>query len=66
MADNSTLLEIIHTKYKKQDGILRLLSNEVAWAASRNEKPKICVAFSEIKGTYQIFIEIYLLVLQDF
>ena len=51
MADRETvLLEVINTKHKKNGGVLRLLSNTLAWIPHGSDSPKLSCAYSEIKG----------------
>ncbi|XP_074637920.1 general transcription factor IIH subunit 1-like [Acropora palmata] len=50
MADRETvLLEVINTKHKKNGGVLRLLSNTLAWIPHGSDSPKLSCAYSEIK-----------------
>lgn len=48
--DESKMLEIINTKYKKNPGILRLLTNRITWTLQGTSAPKIDCKYSEIKG----------------
>jgi len=48
--EESKMLEIMNTKYKKNPGILRLLTNNITWTQHGSSMPKIDCKYSEIKG----------------
>lgn len=50
MDAENVLLFIDNVRYKKNNGRLKLLSDQMMWTADGAEKPKLIYGYSEIKG----------------
>lgn len=50
MAGEEVLLISEHVRYKKNNGKLMLLSDKIMWTAEGADKPRLCYAYSDIKG----------------
>ncbi|EDO49292.1 predicted protein [Nematostella vectensis] len=49
VSESSVLLTVINTKYKKNSGVLQLLTNNLTWSPQGSSAPKIDCKYSEIK-----------------
>ncbi len=50
MAAEEVLLLSEYVRYKKNNGKLKLLSDKIMWTADGADRPRLCYAYSDIKG----------------
>lgn len=50
MAAEEILFMSEYVRFKKNNGKLKLLSDKIIWIGDEAEKPRLCFAYSHIKG----------------